>query len=54
MPKNYLLIILFIFTTSCGYEAVYSLKNRVINTDFSITEVSLNGDRDFEINRKKA
>ncbi|MDA8918223.1 hypothetical protein N9I08_00590 [Candidatus Pelagibacter sp.] len=53
MPKNYLLIILFIFTTSCGYEAVYSLKNRVINTDFSITEVSLNGDRDLNIQIKK-
>ena len=52
MPKNYLLIILFIFTTSCGYEAVYSLKNRVINTDFSLTEVSLNGDRDLNIQIK--
>ena len=53
MLKNYLIIILFIFTTSCGYEAIYSKKNRLINTDFSITKVYLNGDRDLNIQIKK-
>tara|TARA_B110000967_G_scaffold80229_1_gene83009 strand:+ start:1096 stop:1560 length:465 start_codon:yes stop_codon:yes gene_type:complete len=53
MLKNYLSIILFIFTASCGYEAIYSKKNRIINADFSITEIYLNGDRNLNIQIKK-
>ena len=53
MLKNILLIVLFTLTTSCGYEAVYSKKNRIINTDFSITKISLSGDREINIQIKK-
>ena len=53
MVKNYLLVIFFVFTTGCGYEAIYSKKNRIINSDFSITEVYLSGDRNLNIQIKK-
>ena len=53
MLRNFLIIILFMFTTSCGYEAIYSKENRIINTDFSITKIYFDGDRDLNIQIKK-
>ena len=45
MLKKIILIITFLITTSCGYEAMYSLKNS-IKYNFSITDISFEGDRD--------
>ena len=49
MKKKIFTFFFFLFLSSCGYEATYSLKNRV-NYAFSISEVDLTGDR--KINTK--
>lgn len=48
MPKMRLLIVIFLFTTSCGYEAMYSEK-RIGRYDFKINNIILEGDRDINI-----
>ena len=49
MQKKIFKLILLLFLTSCGYEAMHSKKN-TINYYFSISEINFNGDR--EINQK--
>jgi outer membrane lipopolysaccharide assembly protein LptE/RlpB len=49
MQKKIFKLILLLFLTSCGYEAMHSKKN-TINYNFSISEINFNGDR--EINQK--
>ncbi|MDC1330657.1 hypothetical protein N8212_01070 [Pelagibacteraceae bacterium] len=49
MQKKIFKLLLLLFLTSCGYEAMHSKKN-TINYNFSISEINFNGDR--EINQK--
>ena len=49
MLKNFILLILFIFTVSCGYEAIYSKKYINKNSNFSIGKVVSSGDRALNI-----
>tara|TARA_B100000767_G_C19436770_1_gene398310 strand:- start:87 stop:557 length:471 start_codon:yes stop_codon:yes gene_type:complete len=51
MKKKIFPFLLFLFLSSCGYEATYSLKNR-INYAFSISELVLIGDRQVNIKIK--
>ena len=44
MEKKIFTIILLMFLSSCGYEAIHSKKN-VINYNFSIKEINFSGDR---------
>ena len=48
MFKNILLMALFALTISCGYEAMHS-KNKLSNTNFSISKISFEGDREMNI-----
>ena len=43
---------IFLFLSSCGYEALYSKKNQ-INYDFSISELNFNGDREVNLKIKE-
>ena len=43
---------LLLLLTSCGYEAIHSKKNS-INYDFSIKQITLNGDRDINLKIKQ-
>ena len=49
MIKNFILLVLFTFTLSCGYEAMYSKKNVIKNSDFSISKIITSGDRNLNI-----
>tara|TARA_B110000971_G_scaffold148854_1_gene152180 strand:- start:266 stop:730 length:465 start_codon:yes stop_codon:yes gene_type:complete len=53
MIKKISLIILFLFTTSCGYEAMHTKKNRD-NFSFSIKKLYFEGDKivNLKIKRK--
>jgi hypothetical protein len=52
MKKKIFTFLLFIFLSSCGYEATYSLKNRAIYA-FSISELVLTGDRQINLKIKQ-
>ena len=52
MKKKTFTFLLFLFLSSCGYEATYSLKNR-INYAFSINELNLVGDRQVNLKIKQ-
>ena len=52
MFKKKILVVFFLLTTSCGYEAIYSKKNSV-NYDFSISSINLEGDRDVNLRIKQ-
>ena len=52
MKKKIFAFLLFLFVSSCGYEATYSLKNRV-NYAFSINELTLTGDRQINLKIKQ-
>ena len=52
MLKNISTLILFLFLMSCGYEAIYSKKNKM-NYEFSISELNFTGDRDINLRIKK-
>ena len=52
MKKKIFTLLLFLFLSSCGYEATYSLKNRAIYA-FSISELQLAGDRQINIKTKQ-
>tara|TARA_B110000090_G_C12990779_1_gene296557 strand:- start:22 stop:492 length:471 start_codon:yes stop_codon:yes gene_type:complete len=52
MKKQIFTFILFLFLSSCGYEATYSVKNR-INYSFSISELELIGDRQVNLRIKQ-
>ena len=48
MFKKTFLIFVFLFITSCGYEAMHSIKN-LSKYDFSIESINLSGDRDVNL-----
>ena len=52
MKKKIFTFFLFLFLSSCGYEATYSLKNRAIYA-FSISELVLTGDRQINLKIKQ-
>ena len=52
MKKKIFTFLLFLFLSSCGYEAIYSLKNRV-DYNFSISELNLIGDRQINLKIKQ-
>ena len=52
MLKKTILFLIFLFTASCGYEAIYSKKNQK-DYDFSISEIYFVGDRDVNIKIKQ-
>ena len=52
MKKIIYTFLLFLFLSSCGYEATYSLKNRSIYA-FSISELVLSGDRQINLKIKQ-
>ena len=51
MKNKILSFLIFLFLSSCGYEAIYSKKNQ-INYDFSINELNFNKGGDRQINIK--
>jgi len=52
MLKKTFILILLLFLSSCGYEAIHSKKNS-INYNFSISELKFYGDRDVNIKVKE-
>ena len=52
MKKKTFSFLLFLFLSSCGYEAIYSVKNR-INYSFIISELTLTGDRQTNLKIKQ-
>ena len=52
MKKKILSLLIFLFLSSCGYEALYSTKNQ-INYDFSINELNFSGDREINLKLKE-
>ena len=52
MEKKIFTFILLIFLSSCGYEAIYSVKN-IENYDFSISKLSFIGDREINLKIKQ-
>jgi len=52
MKKKIFTFFLFLFLSSCGYEATYSLKNR-IKYAFSIGKLDLMGDRQVNLKIKQ-
>jgi len=52
MKKKIFTFLLFLFLSSCGYEATHSLKNRAIYA-FSISELVLTGDRQINLKIKQ-
>jgi hypothetical protein len=53
MFKNPILIILLMFTISCGYEPLNSKKNRLKGGNFSIVKIDFIGDREINIKIKE-
>ena len=52
MKKKIFSFLIFLFLSSCGYEATHSLKNRAIYA-FSINELILTGDRKINLKIKQ-
>ena len=52
MKKKIFTFLLFLFLSSCGYEATYSLKNRT-KYAFSISKLDLTGDRQVNLKIKQ-
>ena len=52
MKKKIFTFLLFLFLSSCGYEATYSLKNRALYA-FSINKIDLTGDRQVNLKIKQ-
>ena len=52
MLKRSLIVLIFLFVTSCGYESIYSKKNS-INYNFSISSINFEGDRDINLKIKQ-
>ena len=53
MFKNTFLITLFMLTMSCGYEPMYSKKNRIDGSNISIGKMTFIGDREINIKIKE-
>ena len=52
MEKKIFIFILLIFLSSCGYEAIYSVK-KIKNYNFSISKLSFIGDREINLKIKQ-
>ena len=52
MKKKIFTFLLFLFLSSCGYEAIYSLKNRPTYA-FQISKLELSGDRQVNLKIKQ-
>ena len=52
MSKKLVILILFLFLSSCGYDAVYSKKN-TDNYEFSIDSLNFIGDRNINLKIKE-
>ena len=52
MEKKIFTFLLFLFLSSCGYEAIYSVKN-IKNYNFSISKLSFIGDREINLKIKQ-
>ena len=52
MKKKIFTFLLFLFLSSCGYEAIYSLKNRA-KYAFQISKLELSGDRQVNLKIKQ-
>jgi hypothetical protein len=52
MKKKIFSFLIFLFLSSCGYEALYSKKNQK-SYDFSISELNFIGDREINIKIKE-
>ena len=52
MLKRKFTLILLLFLSSCGYEALYSKRNS-INQDFSISKISFAGERNINLKIKE-
>jgi len=52
MLKKTILIVVFLFTTSCGYEAKHSIKNTE-DYNFSFSNINFEGDRDVNLKIKQ-
>jgi len=52
MKKKIFTFLIFLFLSSCGYEAIYSLKNRA-NYAFQISKLELSGDRQVNLKIKQ-
>ena len=52
MFKRIVTLLLLIFISSCGYNAIYSKKN-LVNSDFSISKLSFVGNRDVNLKLKE-
>jgi hypothetical protein len=52
MKKKIFTFLFFLFLSSCGYEATYSLKNRAIYA-FSISELVITGNRQINLKIKQ-
>ena len=52
MQKNVFTLLIFLFLSSCGYEAIYSKKNSK-NYNFFISKLSFTGDRDINLRMKE-
>ena len=52
MKKKLSSFLIFLFLSSCGYDALYSKKNQ-ISYDFSISELKFNGDRGINLKIKE-
>ena len=52
MKKKIFTLLIFLFLSSCGYEAIYSKKNS-IDYNFFISELNFVGDRDINLRIEK-
>ena len=52
MQKKIFTLLLLLFLSSCGYEAIYSIKNSK-NYNFFISELNFIGDRDINLRMKE-
>ena len=52
MLKKKFALIFFLLLSSCGYEAIYSKKN-IINYNFSISNLTLMGEKDINLKIKE-
>ena len=52
MQRKIFTLLLFLFLSSCGYEAIYSKKNSE-NYNFFISKLSFVGDRDINLRMKE-
>tara|TARA_B100000795_G_scaffold214514_1_gene168257 strand:+ start:215 stop:712 length:498 start_codon:yes stop_codon:yes gene_type:complete len=53
MFKKFFLLIIFVLTTSCGFEAIHSKANRMLNSKLLIAQINYAGDREVNIKIKE-